>query len=65
MPKFTNISDGPRGLNTVGGLVMVEAGDTVDVELAKGEDAAEEWFAAPNSKAAKEAAKEAADEAEG
>ena len=44
MPKFTNISDGPRGIHTASGLVTVEAGETVDVELAKGEDIVEEWF---------------------
>ena len=59
MAKFTNISDGPRGLWTDKGLVMVEAGATSDdVTLAKGEEPAEEWFAKPNSKAAKEAAAE-------
>lgn len=46
MAEYTNISTGPRGLRTVGALVMVDAGETVDVELAKGEDAAEEWFSA-------------------
>jgi hypothetical protein len=58
MAKFTNISDGPRGLRTADGLVMVEAGETVDVDLAKGEEAAEEWFAKPGAKAAKDAAKD-------
>ncbi len=57
MAKFTNISNGPRGLHTTNGLVMVEAGETVDADLAKGEAAAEEWFATPGSKAAREAAK--------
>ena len=55
MAKFTNISDGPRGLHTKDGLLMVERGDTVDVELAEGEEPAEEWFAKAGSKAAKEA----------
>lgn len=55
MPKFTNISGGPRGLHTKDGLLMVERGETVDVDLADGEDAAEEWFAKAGSKAAKEA----------
>lgn len=53
--KFTNISTGQRGLHTVDGLVMVDPGQTVEVELAKGEDAAEEWFAKPGTKAAREA----------
>lgn len=60
MAKFTNISNGPRGLHTVDGLLMVEKGETVDVELAKGETAPKEWFAAPGSKAARDA--EAAEE---
>ena len=34
---------------------MVEAGQEVDVELAKGEEPVKDWFAAPGSKAAKEA----------
>ena len=55
MPKFTNISNGPRGLRAKDGLVMVERGETVDVDLADGEEANEEWFAKPGSKAAKEA----------
>jgi hypothetical protein len=57
MPKYTNISNGPRGGYLDGKLVMVEVGE--DAEL---DDAPEEWFAKPNSKAAKEAEK-AADEA--
>jgi hypothetical protein len=55
MPKLKNISNGPRGLHTTKGLVMVEAGQEVDVELAKGEEPVKDWFAAPGSKAAKEA----------
>jgi hypothetical protein len=58
MPKFTNISDGPRGLRTADGVVMVEAGETADVDLAKGEEAADEWFAKAGTKAAKDAAKD-------
>ena len=56
MPKFTNISDGPRGIHAVNGLVMVEAGEDFDGELAKGEEPNEEWFAKAGSKAAKEVA---------
>ncbi len=56
MPKFTNISDGPRGLRTTEGLVMVERGETVEGVLADGEDLNEEWFAKAGSAVAKEAA---------
>lgn len=56
MPKFTNISTGDRGLHTVGGLVMVPAGATVEVELAKDEDPNDEWFAKAGTKAANAAA---------
>jgi hypothetical protein len=55
--NYKNISDGPRGGYLDGNLVMVEAGAEAELD-----DAPEEWFAAPNSKAAKEAEK-AADEA--
>lgn len=57
MAKFTNISNGPRGIHTIEGLVMVDAGETVEVDLAKGEVVSDEWFATPGSKAAREAAK--------
>ncbi len=52
MAKYTNIDKGPRGLNTTDGKVWVEPGETVDVELAKGEEAPAGWFktgAAPKS----------------
>lgn len=55
MAKFTNISNGPRGLWSKSGLVMVDAGAEADVELAEGEAPAEEWFAKPGSKAVKDA----------
>lgn len=55
MPKFTNISNGPRGIHTVNGLVMVEAGQDFEGDLAKNEEANEEWFAKAGTKAAKEA----------
>lgn len=55
MPKFKNISTGDRGLRTADGLVMVPAGATVEVDLAKDEDPNEEWFAKAGSAAAKEA----------
>jgi hypothetical protein len=38
MAKITNTASGPRGVHTNNGLVMVEPGQTVDVELAKGEE---------------------------
>lgn len=37
MAKFTNYTQGPKGLNTEAGLVYVEAGQTVDVELSAAE----------------------------
>lgn len=56
MPKFTNVSNGPRGIYTDGGLIMVEAGQTTDdVTLLKGEEPNEEWFAKAGSAAAKAA----------
>lgn len=54
---YTNISNGPRGGYLDGQLVMVEAGDEAELD-----DAPEEWFAKPTSKAARDAAK--ADDAE-
>jgi len=35
--KITNTQPGPRGLNAVGGAVLVEPGQTVDVELSPAE----------------------------
>lgn len=52
MPKFTNISDGPRGGYLKGQLVEVAPGDEAELD-----DAPEEWFAKSGSKDAKEAAK--------
>jgi hypothetical protein len=44
MTKVTNISNGPRGLFDAGGfLVMLDKGQTKDIDLAKGEEAGE-WF---------------------
>lgn len=57
MTKFTNIDKGPRGLNTTQGKVWVEPGETVDVELAKGEDAPESWFKSDGAGKAKAKAK--------
>lgn len=43
MTKVTNTSDGPRGIWSTSGLVMLEKGKSADIELAKGEEAGE-WF---------------------
>ena len=48
MAKFTNYTKGPKGLNTEAGLVYVEAGQTVDVEVSEAEAASAKktgWFA--------------------
>lgn len=53
--KVTNISQGPSGLNTKNGPVLIEPGETVDVELAEAElkvSKATGWFDI-NGKAAK------------
>lgn len=50
MAKFTNYTQGPKGLNTVAGLVYVEAGQSVDVEISDDEAAASKktgWFSKP------------------
>lgn len=41
--NVTNISDGPRGVWSKSGLVMIEKGQSADVDLAEGEEAGE-WF---------------------
>ncbi|MGV1985595.1 hypothetical protein ACQZ5N_03175 [Agrobacterium sp. 22-221-1] len=33
--KVTNVSKGPRGLNAVAGAVLVEPGETVEVEISE------------------------------
>lgn len=35
--QFTNTAKGPRGLNTASGPVLVEPGQTVDVEISSAE----------------------------
>lgn len=48
--RFTNHTTGPKGLNTAAGLVYVEAGRSVDVEISDAEAAAAKatgWFSAP------------------
>lgn len=47
MANFTNYTQGPKGLNTEAGLVYVEAGQTVDVEVSEAEAASAKatgWF---------------------
>lgn len=44
MTKVTNTSNGPRGIhNASGDVVMLEAGQSADIDLADGEDEGE-WF---------------------
>lgn len=48
--KFTNHTSGPKGLNTERGLVYVEAGKSVDVEISDAEAASAKktgWFSRP------------------
>lgn len=48
--KFTNYTAGPKGLNAKNGLVYVEAGKTVDVEISDAEAASAKatgWFSRP------------------
>ena len=50
MAKFTNYTSGPKGLNTEAGLVYVEAGKSVDVEISDAEAASAKktgWFTRP------------------
>lgn len=50
MTKFTNYTNGPKGLNTEAGLVYVNAGETVDVEISDAEAKSAKgtgWFTAP------------------
>lgn len=58
--KVTNIENGPRGINTESGTVLVEAGQTVDVEVSTAElkvAKATGWFEFSGAKAAKEETK--------
>lgn len=42
--KVTNVSNGPRGIrNDAGSVITMEAGETADIDLAKGEEPGE-WF---------------------
>ena len=50
MAKFTNYTSGPKGLHTEAGLVYVEAGKSVEVEISKAEAASAKktgWFSRP------------------
>src|SRR5437868_6665230 len=67
--KITNISPGPRGVNTKSGVVHLAPGETRDLELEAGEakTLSEEWFhngAISKADAAKAAEAAAADQAE-
>lgn len=44
--KITNITPGPRGVNTKAGVVILAPGETRDLELEDGEakSLSEEWF---------------------
>lgn len=55
--QITNTQQGPRGVNTVNGPVLIEPGQTVEVELAKGEIEhvrATGWFEFGKAPAAKQ-----------
>jgi len=58
--KITNTQHGPRGLNALGGPVLVEPGQTVDVDLSAAEKkVAKEtgWFTFGSEKADDDKAK--------
>ena len=45
MTKVTNITSGPKGIRPAKGeLVMLEAGESVEIDLAEGEDGQTDWF---------------------
>jgi hypothetical protein len=45
MTKVTNITTGPKGVRPVkGDVIMLEPGQSADVDLAEGEDGQTEWF---------------------
>lgn len=55
--KVTNISKGPRGLNTKNGPVLIEVGETVDVEMSDDEakvSKATGWFEFGNKAASED-----------
>jgi hypothetical protein len=52
MAKFTNYTAGPKGVHGVNGLVYVEPGKTVEIEVSKEEAASAKktgWFTAPKA----------------
>lgn len=54
--KITNISKGPRGVNTASGPVLIETGQTIDAELSEAElkvAKKTEWFEFGNAVATK------------
>lgn len=63
--KVTNTQNGPRGLNTKSGPVLVEPGQTVDVELTDAEAKVAKdtgWFEFARAASTKEAEKKAESE---
>ena len=59
--KITNADKGPRGVNTVDGLVMLDPGQSVEAELTEGEAKAAErtgWFEIDGKAPAKRSAPE-------
>jgi hypothetical protein len=66
MTKITNISAGPRGVNTTSGVTYLDPGQTLDLDVSDDElkSLSEEWFAQGSlTKAEKAAAADAVDEA--
>lgn len=58
--KITNIEKGPRGLNTKDGAILVDPGQTVDVEMSEAEAKiakATGWFEFGKAKAEADDAK--------
>lgn len=50
MAKFTNYTQGPKGVHTTQGLVYVEAGKSAELDVSEGELAAAKatgWFSKP------------------
>lgn len=59
MTEVKNISSGPRGIRTLDrDIVMLEPGETADLDLVPGEaDGAPEWFAIESTPKAPRASK--------
>lgn len=50
MAKFTNYTQGPKGVHTKNGLVYIDAGKSADLDVSEGEAAAAKatgWFSRP------------------